>query len=293
MAGIRLIVILCVLLMSSDSISENFFHSFPYASRITSFKGSCNSKQCALTSKFNFSFFLVVVWYLLLTSGDIEINPGPIVPYEPMMKELKLFDSRIKILHQNARSLAGQHLLLKELIEDIGYNCIFAFSETWLSQNHPEEFWLVDKQSFDCFREDRIQTTKTKGGGIIMYIPKLLKLRLGDDLNCFPDANFESLWFDLSIQNKKCVLNLSYCPEKKTCKDVFWDKLVLGIDLAMAEGKSVILAGDYNLNYFAKRDRNLLQSIISPYDLKPSNIDTATWMTNSSSFLIDCIITDD
>ena len=171
MTGIRFIVILCVLLISSDSISE-IFYSFLYASRISSFKESCNSKQCALTSKFNIFFFLVVIWYLLLKSGDIEINPGPVLPHALIMKKLKLFDSTIKILHQNARSLAGQHLLLKELIQYIGYNCIYAFSETWLSQNHPEEFCNVDKQNFDCFRNNCIQTAKTKGGGIIMYIPK-------------------------------------------------------------------------------------------------------------------------
>ena len=79
---------------------------------------------------------------------------------------------------------------------------------------------------------------------------------------------------------------------KRTCKNVL-EKLVLGIDLAMAEGKFVILAGDYNLNYFAKRDRSRLQSVNSPYDLKPTNNDTATRMTNSSSTLIDYIITDD
>ena len=53
--------------------------------------------------------FLVVIWYLLLKSGDIEINPGPTLPYALMMKELELFDSRIKILHQSTRNLAGRH----------------------------------------------------------------------------------------------------------------------------------------------------------------------------------------
>ena len=126
-----------------------------------------------------------------------------------------------------------------------------------------------------------------------MYIPKLLQPRLRDDLNCFPDTNFESLWVELSIQkNEKCVLNSSYCREKKLVK-MFLEKLALGIDLSMAGGKSVILAGDYTLNYFAKRDRSLLQSVISPYDLKPTSNDTATRMTNSSSTLIDYIITDD
>ena len=80
---------------------------------------------------------------------------------------------------------------------------------------------------------------------------------------------------------------------RKKLVKMFLEKLVLGIDLAMAEGKSVTLAGDYSLNYFAKRDRSLLQSVISPYDLKPSNIDTATRMTDSPSTLIDYIITND
>ena len=57
---------------------------------------------------------------------------------------------------------------------------------------------------------------------------------------------------------KNCSLTLSYCPEKN-CKNVF-GKIGLGIDLAMAEGTSVILAGDYNLHYFAKLDRSQLQS---------------------------------
>ena len=102
------------------------------------------------------SFFLVVICYFLLKSGDIEMNRGPIFPYAFMMKELELFDSRTKILNQNARSLARQHLLLKGIFQETEYNCIYAFSETWLSQNHPEEFWHVDQRNFDCFRKNRI-----------------------------------------------------------------------------------------------------------------------------------------
>ena len=48
-----------------------------------------------------------------------------------------------------------------------------------------------------------------------------------------------------------------------------------------------------NLNYFANRDKSLLQSVISPYDLKPSNIDTATRVTNASSTYMDYIIPGD
>ena len=81
--------------------------------------------------------------------GNIEINLGLILPYAHMMKDLKLFEPRKKILHQNVKSLAGQNLLLKEHNQDIGNICIYAFSDNWLSQNLPEEFWHVDKQNFD------------------------------------------------------------------------------------------------------------------------------------------------
>ena len=79
---------------------------------------------------------------------------------------------------------------------------------------------------------------------------------------------------------------------RKKLVKMFFEKLVLGMDLTMAEGKSVIIAGDYNINCFAKRDRSLLQSVISPYDIKPSNIDAATRMHNCSSTLIIYIITE-
>ena len=59
----------------------------------------------------------------------------------------------------------------------------------------------------------------------------------------------------------------------------FLEKVVLGIDLAVAEKKSVKHAGDYNLIYFAERDKSLLKSVISPYDIEPSNSDTAPRMT--------------
>ena len=89
-----------------------------------------------------------------------------------------------------------------------------------------------------------------------MYIPKFLKPSLRDDLNCFPDTNFKSLLVELNIKME--MRTKFIIVPKKTCKDL--EKLVIEIDLAIAEGKFVILAGDYKLNYFAKRNKSLLQS---------------------------------
>ena len=127
---------------------------------------------------------------------------------------------------------------------------------------------------------------------MIMYLRKFLKPRLRDDLNCFPDTNCESLWVELSIQKKERGVKFIIL-HRKTLVKMFLEKLVLGIDLAMAEGKSVIHAGDYNLNYFAKRDRSLLQAVISQYDIQPSNIVTTTRRTSSSLLVFEFIITND
>ena len=57
-------------------------------------------------------------------------------------KDLKTFDSRINILHQRVRSLAGEHIFLKQLLLGNDQICIFVFCETCLSQNHPKKIWL-------------------------------------------------------------------------------------------------------------------------------------------------------
>ena len=56
---------------------------------------------------------------------------------------------------------------------------------------------------------------------------------------------------------------------------------MVAVVLTIAEGRSVILTGDYNLVYFTKRDKNKLQTIISPCDLIQSNIVNAARIGNS------------
>ena len=137
--------------MSSDSITEIFFAVFFMHLENLHSKEVVTATKC-LKIQIRLFFFLGCYKVTSSKKRRYRNKRGHIIlPYALMMKELELFDSRITILHQNDRSLAGQHLLLKELIQDNGYNCLYAFSETWLSKNYPEEFWQVDKQNVDCF----------------------------------------------------------------------------------------------------------------------------------------------
>ena len=108
------------------------------------------------------------------------------------MRQLKMgliiqvsLQSNLKSLKSTYNSKSTDH----ERLSSISFNGMF--------------FFIKYRFSFYPNNKNRSHpTTKTKGGGIIMYIPKFLKHRLRDDLNCFPDTNFESLWVELNIQKR-------------------------------------------------------------------------------------------
>ena len=40
---------------------------------------------------------------------------------------------QLKIVHANSQSIQKKHLQLKSLLNDIGPNCIYGLTETWLT----------------------------------------------------------------------------------------------------------------------------------------------------------------
>ena len=103
MAGIRLMVIQCVLLMLSEKELQKFIIAvFNMIPKYLHSK-KLYQQELVLISKFLVSFFSVVTWYPLLKSGDIELKPGPIMPYACMEKEFEIEDNRMQILHKNAK----------------------------------------------------------------------------------------------------------------------------------------------------------------------------------------------
>ena len=103
MAGIRLMVIQCVLLMLSEKeLQKVIFAVFIMSSKYLHSK-KLYQQERVLISNFLVSFFSVVTWYPLLKSGDIELKPGTIMLYACMKKELEIEDNRMQILHKNAK----------------------------------------------------------------------------------------------------------------------------------------------------------------------------------------------
>ena len=78
----------------------------------------------------------------MIQCGDVEQNPGPVLKYAERVKTVGAsFKNNVKIFSLNCRSIVGQNSTLKQLMDDLGKNTIFGFTETWLKMNGDIRFW--------------------------------------------------------------------------------------------------------------------------------------------------------
>ena len=97
-------------------------------------------------------------------------------------------------------------------------------------------------------------------------------------------------WVECKLSShKRILIIISYNPNNQFCSQ-FLDELGLRIDKASTENKSISLIGDYNLNYFNRKEK--LDTIILLYDLHLMNSRNATRYQNGSCRLLDYIIND-
>ena len=111
----------------------------------------------------------------LFQSGDIESNPGPLLSFEELTSTLKENQNLLKIACLNVQSIQNIHDDITNFVHSFDTNTIFGFTETWLHEEHDVNLWAIDNR-FKCFRQDR----KTRGGGIMMLVPK--QFHPGDEL---------------------------------------------------------------------------------------------------------------
>jgi exonuclease III len=245
---------------------------------------------------------ILVIYFLfsslLLLCGDIHPNPGPlqeILTYEEFSTKMKTFDSNYKILNLNARSLSLSKLNEYErLVSDMGKNCILAITETWFEDLNDLKPW--QPADYDIFSSNRNleAARQTKGGGVMLMVPKSLHAKRRNDLCSLSDSHFESLWVEADFfanKNEKLLLNVSYNP-KVTYANCFLEQLAADVSGAMSERKHLFIMGDYNINLFDISARQKMSHFTSALDLKMVNTTIPTRIENTTPSLIDYILTD-
>ena len=98
---------------------------------------------------------------------------------------------------------------METIIQDLGNNCIYGFTETWLKDIDDEKLWQLHNDRFKTFRFDRMSEQEKCGGWVMLVVPKFLNPKLRKDLNHTNLINFESMWIE-------CNISRPYHQEKAT-----------------------------------------------------------------------------
>ena len=121
--------------------------------------------------------------YLVLLSGDVSLNPGPVNGLNDVVKLRGL-----KFIHQNVQSLGDKidqlRLLLQELHSGIQ---IITLSETWIKPDRNDSEYELP--GYRLFRKDR----KGNHGGVAVFVNDALA---EDDLEL---DTVEGMWLEIAV----------------------------------------------------------------------------------------------
>lgn len=223
--------------------------------------------------------------------SDCEID------YESLKNLLKSYTDNVKYTLINFANLSNKFHEYKMLVTDLGHNNILGICETFFDDNIDSKPWQVDSSVFEVFRNDRDKeaTGLSKGGGVLILVPTMLKPKQRPDLNILTRKHFESLWVEMDYHTEtkttRCLVNLAYSPNKNLAS-TFLNEMIANVNKVLTENKPLVLMGDYNIDYLSSVDKSKLDTLLSLFDLHVSNSHTPTRQTAHSATLIDHILTD-
>ncbi|MCU7801409.1 MAG: endonuclease/exonuclease/phosphatase family protein, partial [gamma proteobacterium symbiont of Lucinoma myriamae] len=218
---------------------------------------------------------------LLYTSGDIELNPGPVnVSLDSLNSDSLLNDSEIirnnfSIVHYNVQSALQKLDILESELSNFD---VISFSETWFNTNIKNSDISINNFRLP-FRKDRENDTH---GGVAVYVKNNIPCLRRPELEIL---NAESVWIEIRLKNKRLLVGTFYRPPNS-------DQSVLSniersIDLAMDTGiHDIIILGDFNLDMLKIASNRNISNICQQYNLHQI-INEPTHFTESSSSLID------
>jgi len=209
--------------------------------------------------------FLFVVLLVIMLSGDVHPNPGPV-----KLKSLSM-------CHVNIRGLSN--IKLSDIKTDLcdKYD-IITLSETFLGPLSTGDLNLPGFHTI--LRRDR----PTFGGGVAIYIRESIayKRKL-----CFDSAFLENLWIELSTVEGKLLVCCAYRPPNNA---EFWEYFEENLEYVKSESvsKNIIVLGDLNSDFDTPNGRKLL-TLCSAHNLH-HHVHEPTRITSDSSSCLDQIL---
>ena len=177
----------------------------------------------------------ILVWLLIILSGDVETNPGPDSYREHC----------VSILHCNIRSIRNK---LEYIVENFcDFDCL-CFTESHLDNSVDNSNILLTNEFSVPYRKDRTN----HGGGILVYINNNLLHKRRPDLEIFWE---ESVWVEIKINKQQYLLGTFYSPKPQD--RVFFESLDRNIEKAMEHSQNIVILGDLNEDLLNENYKNL------------------------------------
>jgi len=209
-------------------------------------------------------FLMFVFLLLILLSGDVHVNPGPV--------KLK----SLSICHVNIRGLSD--MKMSAIKTNLCKYDIITLSETFLG---PLSTGDLDLPGFHpIIRRDR----PTFGGGIAIFIRENIAYKRKV---CF-DSNFiENLWIEITTVEGKLLMCCTYRPPNFLD---FWSNFDENLELVKSESavKHIVVLGDLNAD-FGTSNGNKLLDVCNIHNLC-HHVNEPTRITASSSTCLDQVL---
>ena len=232
---------------------------------------------------------------LILLSGDISLNPGPL-NLSTGNQDWRVFEKRgLHMAHININSLLPKVDELRAIAASTKLS-IIGVTETKLDDTIKNS--EVDIEGYTILRKDR----NRRGGGVACYVRSDLCHNTHDKIS----EDLECVVLDILLPNtKQFIVGIFYRPPDENNFLEKFAKLLTPLDL---NDKELYLLGDFNINTFCnnenlfKLNKNALRKeqyttlqkqyieLCSLFSLKQI-IEEPTRTTSTSSTLIDHILT--
>ena len=168
-----------------------------------------------------------LLFLLLLTAGDVHVNPGP-----------ASLDDNICMYYQNCRSIVNKFdECAAHLNEFLNFD-LLAFSETWLN-NSTLDANIPFSQNFNIYRKDRA----SRGGGVLVAVNNNFPYKVHRRFDLEP--NCELLWLQIDTPVKPTFLGCFY---RKPGPDLTQLEICFDSVMHVSSLGNLIIAGDFNVH---------------------------------------------
>ncbi|MCG8046489.1 MAG: reverse transcriptase domain-containing protein [Candidatus Thiodiazotropha endolucinida] len=237
--------------------------------------------------------FATWISILLLCSGDVHPNPGPLSSASNSSfsnssssscstVSSAIFESlssshSLSFIHYNVQSIISKLEILHTELIDFD---ILAFSETWLSASVDNDDLFI--QSYNT--PERKDRDGDNHGGVIIYVKEGIFYKRRVDLEI---RGIESIWIEVANNNKHILFAVFYRPPNSDASylSLIEDSIALAIDTGISD---IVITGDFNLNTLSPQTSRKIESLCLQFSLHQL-IDKPTNFTEHSSSILDLL----